>query len=79
MEEWMNFCPYPPLVYSLQDGANHAYIWNPGRWYRWTYSQDSNGDADIDSRLMDQGWGEEREGEMNGESSMDTYTLSYVK
>ena len=26
-----------------------------------------------------QGWGEEGEGEMNGESSMDAYTLSYVK
>ena len=24
------------------------------------------------------GWGEEGEGEMNGESSMDAYTLTYV-
>ena len=79
MEEWMNFYPYPSLVYSLQDGANHTYIWNPERWYRWTYSQDSNGDADIGSRLMDRGWGEEREGERNGERSMEAYTLSYVK
>ena len=27
---------------------------------------------------MDKGWGEEGEGEMNGESSMDVYTLPYV-
>ena len=27
---------------------------------------------------MDKGRGEEREGEMNGESSMETYTLTYV-
>ena len=30
-------------------------------------------------RLMDKGEGEEGEGEMNGESSMDAYTLTYVK
>ena len=27
---------------------------------------------------MDKGWGEEGEGEINGESSMDSYTLTYV-
>ena len=30
----------------------------------------SNGDADIEIRLMDIGEGEDREGETNGESSM---------
>ena len=28
---------------------------------------------------MDRGWGEEREGERNGERSLEAYTLSYVK
>ena len=28
---------------------------------------------------MDKGWEEEREGEMSGESSMEAYTLPYVK
>ena len=28
---------------------------------------------------MDKGWGEEGEGQINGESSMDAYTLTYVK
>ena len=40
-------------------------------------SQSSNGDAAIENRLMDKGGGEERE--MNGDSSMDTYTLTQVK
>ena len=39
--------------------------------------QGSNGDAGIENRLMDT----DREGEVvtNGESSMETYTLLYVK
>ena len=41
-------------------------------------SQSSNGDTDIENRLTDKGGGEEREGEMNGESSMDADTLIYV-
>ena len=30
-----------------------AYMWNLERWYWWTYFQGSNGDADIDNRLVD--------------------------
>ena len=40
--------------------------------------QGSNGDADIRNRLVDMGWGEEGEAGTNGESSMETYTLTYV-
>ena len=36
------------------------------------------GDADRE-QTYGQGWGEEGEGEMNGESSMEAYTLSYMK
>ena len=36
--------------------------------------QGSNGDADIENRLVDTGRGE-GEGETNGESSMEIYTL----
>ena len=43
------------------------------------YLQGSNGDADIENRLMDKSEGEEGEGEMNGESIMEAYTLPYVK
>ena len=43
------------------------------------FLQGSNTDTDIENRLIGKGRGEEREGEMNGESSMETYTLTYVK
>ena len=39
----------------------------------------SNGDADIEERLMDTGVGTEGEGGMDGENSMEAYTLPYVK
>ena len=29
----------------------NTYIWNPERWYWWTYLKGSNGDADIENRL----------------------------
>ena len=41
------------------------------------YLQGSNGDADIENRLVDTE--REREGGTNGESSTETYTLPYVK
>ena len=39
----------------------------------------SNGDADIEDRLMDTEVGKKGEGGMNGENSMEAYTLLYVK
>ena len=41
--------------------------------------QGSNGDADTENRLMDTGRGEEGEGKTNGDSSMETHTLPYIK
>ena len=41
--------------------------------------QGSNRDADTENRRMEMGGGEEGESEMNEESSMEAYTLSYVK
>ena len=35
--------------------------------------QSSNGDTDIENRIMDMAGGEEREGRINGESNMGTY------
>ena len=54
----------------------NEYIWNLERWYRWTYLQ-GNGNADIVNILVDTvGGGENR---MNWDSSVETYTLPYVK
>ena len=52
----------------------NAYIWNLEKL---SYSQGSNGDIDIENRLVDMR--REGEGETNWESSTETYTLSYVK
>jgi len=41
--------------------------------------QGSNRDADTENRLTDKGRGEEGQGEMNGESSMEAYIFLYVK
>ena len=38
----------------------------------------SNGDAGIENRLADKGRREAREGEMDGESSVEAYTLTHV-
>ena len=56
----------------------NTHIWNLEGWYWWIYVQSSNGDTDMENRLMDKGRGEEEEGEINGDSSMDAYTLTYV-
>ena len=39
----------------------------------------SSGDADVEDRLMDAGVGEEGQGGMNGEKTMEASTLLYVK
>ena len=31
----------------------NTYMWNLERWYWWTYLQGSNGDADIENKLVD--------------------------
>ena len=41
-------------------------------------SQSSNGDSDTENRLMDKGGEEEGEGEINGESSIEVNTSTYV-
>ena len=50
---------------------------NLEEWYRRTYSQGSNGETDIENRLMDMGRGEERARYM--ERVTWKLTLAYVK
>jgi len=51
--------------------------WTTDRWYWWNYLQGSRRDTDIENRLV--GTVGEEEGGMNWESSMETYTVLYVK
>ena len=39
---------------------SNTYIWNLEKWYWGIYLQGSNGEKDIENRLMDMGRGEER-------------------
>ena len=41
-------------------------------------SQSSSGDADTENRLMDKGWREEGEGEINEDSTMGAYRVTQV-
>ena len=55
----------------------NAYIWNLKKWYWRTYLQGRNGDTDEENGLVHTVW--EGESEMNGESGINTYTLSGVR
>ena len=55
----------------------NAYIWNLKRWYWLIYLQSSNRDSDIKKRHVDTVG--EGEGGTDWESSVGTYTLTYVK
>ena len=50
--------------------CTNAYIWNLERWYRWTYFQGSDADADVGKGLVDAVG--EGEGGTNWESSKET-------
>ena len=55
----------------------NAYIWNLERQNWWTFLQGNKWDTHIKNNLVDT-VGEE-EGGTNGNSSIETYILSYVK
>ena len=64
---------------NWQSELEPAYIWNLEKWYWWIYFQGSNGEIDIKNRPMDMGGREEGDGEMYGESNMETYnTISKI-
>ena len=60
---WMNL---EPIIQSeVRHKEKDKYctlmpIWNLERWYQSNYFQGSNGERDIENRLMDKGRGEER-------------------
>ena len=65
------------ILPERQTSHNNTYIWNLERWYWSSYLQGSKRDADIKNRLLVTVG--EGESEMTWESSIETYTLSYVK
>ena len=78
---WMNLEPVIQSEVSQREKQIlyiNTHIWNLQGWYWRICLQSSIGDTDIENRLTDKGGGEEGEGEINGESSMDVYTLTYV-
>ena len=56
---------------------SNTYIWNLEQWYLRTYLQGTNGETDIENRLMDKGKGEERVSCM--ERVTWKFALPYVK
>ena len=49
-----------------------TYVWNLERWWYRTYLQGRSGDMDIENRLVDTE-------ETDGDSSLETYALPFVK
>ena len=79
--KWMNLEPIKQWSKSERENQIlyiKAYIWNLEGWYWHICSHTSNGDADIENRLTDKGGEQEGEGEMNGESSVDACTPTFV-
>ena len=63
---WMNLEPiieWSKLEREKQISYIDTYMWNLERWYWWTYLPSSNGDADIETRLVGT-VGKERVGRM---------------
>ena len=55
----------------------NAYMWNLEKWYRRTYLQGRNRDADVENRHVDTGG--EGEGGTNWEIRNDIFTLQCMK
>ena len=57
---WMNLLYRVKQVRKKKQIFSNACIWNLERWYQRIYLEVSNGEADIENRLMNMGRGEER-------------------
>ena len=85
MTEWLNWTELnqvdePRAYYTewseseseKQMSYTNTCIWNPERWYWWTYLQGSNGDTKIENRLLGMAGGVEGEGKWM-KSNIETY------
>ena len=51
---WKNLEPIIQSEVSPNEKDKYyTHLWNLERWYWWTSLQESNGDADIENRLLD--------------------------
>ena len=74
---WMNLEPIIQSEVNQKEKDKyhiliHIYTQNLEKWYWRIYLQGSNGETDIENRLMDMGWCRGGEGEMYGDSNMET-------
>ena len=65
------------LLKWLSSSSSNTHTWNLEKWFGRIYLQDSNGETDIENRLMDMGRGKERVRYM--ERVTWRLTLPYVK
>ena len=73
---WTNLEPSIQTEVSQKEKYKYRIlIWNLERWYWWIYFQGHNWETDKENRLIDMGRGEEREGELNGTSNMETKNI----
>ena len=61
-EKWMDLETVIQSEVSQQEKKNQvlyikSYMWNLEKWYRWTYLQGRNRDADTENRCVDPGGG----------------------
>ena len=72
---WMNLEPIIQSEVNQKEkdkiAYSNTYTWNLEKWYWRIYLQGSSGETDIENRLKDTG--RRGEGEMYGESSMETH------
>ena len=73
---WINLDPIIQNEVSQKEKYIYVYKWNLERWYWWTYLGLAK-QTDIENRFVDT-VGEE-EGRMNWKSTIEAYTLTYVK
>jgi len=59
-------------IYGIEKDGTEPHQYHPSRCHIYVLIYNT----DIENRLMDKGRGKEGDGEMNGQSSMDAYTLT---
>ena len=76
-ESASHLLPIPtPLGYHRQIACIDMYVWNLEGWFWWNCLRSSSGDRDIENSLLGRGGGEEEGGEMDGQCSVEAYTLT---